>query len=538
MKHRLNHESEQDNKKTRLAIICTSDIRELRDNTEIQGNKEVKDRKPRNRENIEPRENIEIIKTNTMNQYQSPELNTFIASLNSEKPDNFVTYGLKYFSERAVELLSTSTTISNNNNPAQNSGMFSNSYSIGANNNNNNNGKKSASVVSLNNGSSHRGSIFKSPFVDTDPHTDNTSDVSIDKANFSSGGKANVSSNLFKGDFNVGNHISQSKEPELDPMAPAPTSTTNTTSNNSSASTANDQHTSHGKILPFNFNAQRRTSVSGETIQPEKDDIEMRALYERIKKLNNKTSEQLEKLSASVGENFLFKKLDTDSKKLVITALVEKHISKGETIIKQGDEGDFFYIVENGQVEFYVNGTKVSTSGAGSSFGELALMYNSPRAATVVASTDCGLWCLDRLTFRKILLGRSFKKRILYDEFLKKVPILSKLTTYDRAKLADALNTKFYSKGDVIIKEGDVGENFYFIEYGSALVLKKGHNDPLTTLQKGDYFGEVALLNDLPRQATVMANENTKVVTLGKSGFQRLLGPVVEVLKLHDPTRK
>jgi len=194
--------------------------------------------------------------------------------------------------------------------------------------------------------------------------------------------------------------------------------------------------------------------------------------------------------------------------------------------------------VENGQVEFYVNGEKVNTSGSGSSFGELALMYNSPRAATVVAATDCNLWCLDRLTFRKILLGGSFKKRLMYDEFLKNLPLLSKLSTYDRAKLADALNTEFYNKGDVIIKEGDIGENFYFIEYGSALVLKESVEKPLTTLTKGSYFGEIALLNDLPRQATVMANEDTKVVTLGKSGFQRLLGPCVDVLKTQDPTRK
>ncbi|KAL6940579.1 hypothetical protein ACO0QE_004486 [Hanseniaspora vineae] len=503
-----------------------------------------------------------------MSQYQSPELNNFITILNTSKPDDFIAFGLKYFSGKAVEQLSINNNNNNNNNSNNNNnnnsnnnnnngngntpgtGVFNTSYSISG-GNNNNNGKKSVSGVSLANGSipstaTHRGSIFKSPFVDTDPHTDNTSDVSIDKsantsantrADTSANTSANTPSNLFKGDFNVGNQIYQNKEPELDPRAPNPSTSASTNSAITATSATSDEK-SHGKTLPFNFNAQRRTSVSGETIQPEKDDIEMRALYERIKKTNNKTQEQLDRLSASVGENFLFKKLDTDSKKLVITALVEKHIKKGETIIKQGDEGDFFYIVENGQVEFYVNGTKVSTSGAGSSFGELALMYNSPRAATVVASTDCELWCLDRLTFRKILLGRSFKKRILYDEFLKKVPILSTLTTYDRAKLADALNTEFYSKGDVIIKEGDVGENFYFIEYGSASVLKKGHEKPLTILQKGDYFGEVALLNDLPRQATVTADENTKVVTLGKSGFQRLLGPVVEVLKLHDPTRK
>ena len=124
----------------------------------------------------------------------------------------------------------------------------------------------------------------------------------------------------------------------------------------------------------------------------------------------------------------------------------------------------------------------------------------------------------------------------MYDDLLKNIPILKSLSTYDRAKLADALDTEYYEAGQTIIKEGDTGENFYFIEYGEADVSQEGKG-VITKLGKGDYFGEVALLNDLPRQATVTATARTKVATLGKSGFQRLLGPVVDVLKLNDPTR-
>ncbi len=281
---------------------------------------------------------------------------------------------------------------------------------------------------------------------------------------------------------------------------------------------------------PKNFNANRRTSVSAEALNPNnfKDDWKP--------PVHHLSHDQLQRLNASVVKNFLFSQLDQESLKTIIFALEEKRVSKGEEVIKQGDQGDYFYVVEKGEVSYYVDGKKVNGSSNGSSFGELALMYNSPRAATVVADTDCILWALDRMTFRRILLERTSKKRSMYDRFLKEVPLLNSLSSYERSKLADALSTESYSKGKNIVTQGEGGENFYFIEDGTADVIKD--DKVVQKLNKGDYFGELALLYDSPRQATVKATNPLKVVTLGKSGFQRLLGPAVEVLKLQDPTKK
>ena len=222
--------------------------------------------------------------------------------------------------------------------------------------------------------------------------------------------------------------------------------------------------------------------------------------------------------------------------KTVIAALQQKSFAKDTVIIKQGDEGDFFYIIETGTVDFYVNDAKVNSSSEGSSFGELALMYNSPRAATAIAATDVVCWALDRLTFRRILLEGTFNKRLMYEDFLKDIEVLKSLSDHARSKLADALSTEMYHKGDKIVTEGEQGENFYLIESGNCQVYNEKLGN-IKKLSKGDYFGEVALLKDLPRQATVEALDNVIVATLGKSGFQRLLGPAVEVLKEQDPTK-
>ena len=213
-------------------------------------------------------------------------------------------------------------------------------------------------------------------------------------------------------------------------------------------------------------------------------------------------------------------------------------------MISQGDAGDYFYIVEQGSFDVYVNssgsvqpgpdgmGSQVSNIQAGGSFGELALMYNAPRAATVVsAEPGCTLWALDRVTFRRILMESTFARRRMYESFLEEVPLLASLTPYERSKVADALETQKFTPGEVIIKEGDTGDSFYLLESGTADAFKGDTGNQVMQYKKGDFFGELALLNNAPRAASIVASTDVKVAMLGKSAFQRLLGPVEGILR-------
>jgi cAMP-dependent protein kinase regulator len=175
-------------------------------------------------------------------------------------------------------------------------------------------------------------------------------------------------------------------------------------------------------------------------------------------------------------------------------------------------------------------GEKVGSIEAGGSFGELALMYNAPRAATIVSSEPgCMLWALDRMTFRRILMESTFARRRMYESFLEDVPLLSSLTPYERSKIADALETQKFAAGQEIIKEGDPGHSFYLLESGEADAVKG--DAKVLHYKKGDFFGELALLNDAPRAASVVAASDVKVATLGKNAFQRLLGPVEGIMR-------
>ncbi|ORX69025.1 camp-dependent protein kinase regulatory subunit [Linderina pennispora] len=282
-------------------------------------------------------------------------------------------------------------------------------------------------------------------------------------------------------------------------------------------------------VQPF---AGRRFSVSAESMNPTTE-----AEFER--KFVPKTESQKQRIRQALSNNFLFKNLDEDAYRDVVDAMEEKQVAAGQDIITQGGVGDFFYIVERGSFDIFVTKgdeppSKVATAGDGGSFGELALMYNAPRAATVHATTAATLWALDRITFRRLLMERTSRKRRLYERFLETVPLLKSLEPYERQKIADALESITFNDGDVVVRQGDKGDAFYLIEQGTVRVIKAdqdGVEREYPSLDQGGYFGELALLDDQPRQATLVAQGRTKCARMSKDAFDRLLGPVINIIR-------
>lgn len=148
------------------------------------------------------------------------------------------------------------------------------------------------------------------------------------------------------------------------------------------------------------------------------------------------------------------------------------------------------------------------------SFGELALMYNMPRAATIKAHTDGSLWAMDRQTFRRILLKSAFKKRKMYEALIESVPMLKTLQSYERMNLADALVPRSFQNGDRIIKQGDAADGMYFVEQGEVVISvldDSGKEVEINRIGKGGYFGELALVTHRPRAASAFCDGDVKL---------------------------
>jgi len=283
----------------------------------------------------------------------------------------------------------------------------------------------------------------------------------------------------------------------------------------------------------YNSANYRRKSVFAEAYNPEEDD------GDDTKIVHPKTDEQRSRLQERALKCLLFKTLDDSQLSDVIDAMFEKKVDAGEYVIHQGDDGDFFYVIESGVYSAIIDteeGPKskvVLTYENVGSFGELALLYNMPRAASVRAETDGSLWAMDRQTFRKIVLKSAHQKRKMYESFLENVSLLESLEKYERENIADALVSQNFGSGQVVIKQGDRANGMYFVESGTLVVLKRmdGEEKEVNELHQGQYFGELGLVNHAPRQATVSARDDVKVAFLDASAFERLLGPCMDIMK-------
>jgi cAMP-dependent protein kinase regulator len=273
---------------------------------------------------------------------------------------------------------------------------------------------------------------------------------------------------------------------------------------------------------------ERRGAVSAEPYKEED-------ATSYVKTVIPKDYTTMQALSKAIQSNLLFSHLDDSEKSDIFDAMQPFNYKADETIIQQGEEGDFFYIIDQGEVEVYVNNKCVTAISDGGSFGELALIYGTPRAATIKAKTECKLWAIDRKTYRRILMGSTIKKRKMYEEFLSKVKILHELDQWERLTVADALETVQFNDGDNIVVQGETGNDFFIIVEGTAIVYQKPSDDEpaveVSRLGPSDYFGEIALLFDRPRAATVKAKGPLKCVKMDRGRFERVLGPISDILK-------
>lgn len=252
-----------------------------------------------------------------------------------------------------------------------------------------------------------------------------------------------------------------------------------------------------------------------------------------------KSDEEKKFLVKTLSESFIFADLGERALSSIIDAFERAEFKDSDEILTQGDEAaDYFYVVYKGGVTYHVDGNEVGSSDAGSSFGELSLLYKSPRAATVKAKGDCCTFRVDQKSFRSVLQKKNMQSAEQKLELLKKINFLDGMETFDLQKLSSAMKAVPFSPNDYLVKKGEAGDAFFLIQEGTVKVtdITVGNtNFEDAQLGEGDYFGERALITSEPRAANVIAVTKGIAMSIDKDTFELVLGNLHElILKSQD----
>jgi len=225
------------------------------------------------------------------------------------------------------------------------------------------------------------------------------------------------------------------------------------------------------------------------------------------------------------------------------------------SIIRQGEAGDKFYILLEGKVDVLINSPGrgqilVDQLRPGGYFGEMALLGNGVRAASVKAASDseAKVIALDKAAFNDLVsdsrplreeLARIMEQRATADQ----VQLLSAMKQDELATLAARPKRQTFAPGEVIIRSGELGESFFIIEDGAVDILVRNSEDQevkVNQLTRGQYFGEMALLGDRRRTATVRVSPAgpARLIEFGAAEFERWAGTSGRRAHIEEEARR
>ncbi|XP_053107198.1 cGMP-dependent protein kinase 2 isoform X2 [Hemicordylus capensis] len=247
-----------------------------------------------------------------------------------------------------------------------------------------------------------------------------------------------------------------------------------------------------------------------------------------------KASSEKKLITDALSRNQFLKRLDPQQIRDMVECMYGRTYQQGSYIIKQGEPGNHIFVLAEGRLEVFQQNKLLSSIPVWTAFGELAILYNCTRTASVKAVTSVKTWALDREVFQNIMRRTAQARHEQYRNFLRSVSLLKNLPEDKLTKIIDCLEVEYYDKGDHVIREGEEGSTFFVISRGTVKVTQtaEGHTQPqlIKTLQKGDYFGERALISDDVRSANIIADENdVECLVIDRETFNQTVGTFEEL---------
>jgi len=241
-----------------------------------------------------------------------------------------------------------------------------------------------------------------------------------------------------------------------------------------------------------------------------------------------KDPQSLDLIKKALLNHFVFTSLDTSQIDRILGNFFYCKVEQGKYVFKQDDEASCFFIVDQGKLQVNINEQDKSILGPGKPFGELALLYNAPRSASILALEDSFLWGIDGYTFRQMVQEMIIKDISQNKMFIEKVPFFKNLTPEQNESVASILIKEKFMPNDFIVHEGDNADSYYIIQKGSVCIISK-EGVEVRVLNEGDTFGEAALLEfNNVRQMSVKAKTEVVCLALGRETLINILGDKVQ----------
>jgi CRP-like cAMP-binding protein len=206
-------------------------------------------------------------------------------------------------------------------------------------------------------------------------------------------------------------------------------------------------------------------------------------------------------------------------------------LALNQPVFRQGDRPTAFYVVRRGLLEVIEEDPdtgqerQLRTLARGESFGELGLVSDAPRAATIRALGEAEVFEIDRSTFDRLLVGMihvpDFEPTLQQLAELRQHPCFAHLGTDQLVELRRTGEWLVVGAGRAVVRQGEEGASFFAVSSGWFDVVVDEERKQV--IGPGSYFGEIALLLNVPRTASVVARTPARVFRLDRDGFDRLL---------------
>jgi hypothetical protein len=167
---------------------------------------------------------------------------------------------------------------------------------------------------------------------------------------------------------------------------------------------------------------------------------------------NNHAYDDFDLIDDCLLKHFFMRSLNKEARSEIIKGMTLGRIDANKHVFQQGNIGNFFYIVKEGELELFINNTLTKSFKKGDSFGELALLHGAPRSGSVKSKTPCMLWILERSNFRKIM---EHINQLNYEEninFINSIPILTNLDNDVKTVIASSLIKEYYEEGKHVVR--------------------------------------------------------------------------------------